>query len=943
MSMTQATDDVYYLYVGNGWSGPFRLEQIKMFMRDKQIAPETFAYEPQQQMQLTVGQLLSAPAEALTGSFQNPSAPAETSKTASTGGRSASGRQKKQASGRQKVGTRGRRKDDEVIDLDAAQTRGRRNDDDIIDLDQEKTQTNKILDEDSFDLDAPKADSKTASRSKSQADEDSFDLDAATVDSRDDAPLTIEVDEPVGRAPDQRVSTQYAPQPGGENALEVVLSELESLRKAYNSLMEHSIKDREEGLRRVHIAQLAIGEVLDERKADIAEIRSLVAEIDDVASDLAKQHHDQALSTRIVRLRDSLHHSDVTKMVEYAEAVLRRIVEQTTQADEAKKTDDPFSAFESGAPEAPSHGLVVATARVELADKQNQLKLLKRTYDELQESRVAEQHQAREQLLKAMALLEAEKSSHEQDMAGMRSLAAEVYRLACELDPETVSETLSAQIISLWDELGNPTPTRIANVAGEVLIGLVKGLNKKVEKQTSALTAMHKGVPQQKQTSEVSALRKQVQELGSLRAEMLQTRTDLSMMRQREEALQEEKARLQGLLEEQRQISEKAQQAAKAREQRLRSTVCALEVTKELHQEVMRDLQTQLAGAQSRFEEMERELRDVRGTISVKKAASDVGQDIQEEMRRLVDMRAMLDARKEELSADLKTAEAELQRLGDGAQDEDPSIAEALAQKVNQLRRTYEQTQKRLDQQEERAQALQQQLDASRQEAGELRGRSDQLNTELESARTSLALSKKSVDELSLAYKRLESERESLLNELEKKKGTHVLGRSGVADETDAAKSFGEGADVLAQLSEITVRADNLDAELSRERRRVLDLTAAQTALHARVTELTQDRDQLRSALDRLTADRLADQQHHATAIAQATQNGLVAETRLAESRTRIEELEKRLRGSGPQPALSAADEAAARELAELRQSHVVASAKLDEARTAVSAAQAEA
>jgi hypothetical protein len=73
--MTQATDDVFYLYVGNGWSGPFRLEQIRLFVKEKQIASDTFAFEPQQQMQLTVAQLLADPAEAATGSYQSPTAP----------------------------------------------------------------------------------------------------------------------------------------------------------------------------------------------------------------------------------------------------------------------------------------------------------------------------------------------------------------------------------------------------------------------------------------------------------------------------------------------------------------------------------------------------------------------------------------------------------------------------------------------------------------------------------------------------------------------------------------------------------------------------------------------------------------------------------------------------------------------------------------------------
>ena len=921
MAMTQATDDVYYLYVSNGWSGPFRLEQIKLFVRDQQISAETYAFEPQQQMQLTVGQLLAPQGEARTASFQNPSAPPRKPTTRRSVSRAAASSPSSQAmansptpvmdnSGKSaqvvaqpmRVAPAARATTPapavSAVNSAAARTSGagaakaRAKDPDTFDLDApnlpngngpRSSHRSRVIDEDTFDLEP------------GPQDDDSIDLDQheAGTDRDEKAPLAVVIDTPLQKAGEQRLQQPYQPQPGSQEALELVLGELESLRKAYHSLMENSIKDREEAQQRIHRAHLSINEVLEERKADIAEVRSLIAEVDQVASELADRHHDQALSTRIVRLRDSLRTTDVSRMVEFAESVLRRIVEQAKPLHAPPVTggesEDPFAHFEDGhaaAPDPPSGNTIAKTARIELDGVKNQVATLKKAHDELQQSFALAQQDAREKLLQATALLEAERSSHDQDIAEVRSLAAEIYRLACELNADQVDAALGERIVRLWDQLGNADPVAIGPAAEEVLLKLVATLRERHRASGENTPAFGAGVVAEEKRGPGDATRRQAQiaELGAVRAELLEARSDLALMRQREAALQEEKARLQHLLEEQKLISEKAQQAAKAREQRLRSTVCALEVTKELHQEVMRDLQVQLSAAQSRVEEMEQELRTVRGGLD---SAGGVRghEDLQGEMRRLVEMRAMLDARRQELSTDLRNAEAELQRITAPGAPEDESLAEILAAKINHLRLLQEQTQKRLSDEEVRAQSMQRELETSRREAKELRGRSDSLSSELESARTNLNSARKRVEELHLAQQRLEAERESLQGELAQRKGTDTFGRP------DGAPAV----DLQSELAAATVRADTLEHDLARERRKSQELNEAQTALQERLGEISRDRDRLRVEHERALSDQAAEQAAQANAIASATQAAIEAEMRQGAALATIRDLEQQV------------------------------------------------
>lgn len=900
--MTQATDDVYYLYVGNGWSGPFRIDQIRVFVKDKQISPDTYAFEPQQQMQLTVSQLLADPNDAPTGAFQSASAPKSDSSQ-----KLDQYDAKRTVVGDAQTAANRKQAEDDVIDLDAVSTSStkRRQDDDVIDLDAVATSSQR----------APKS---------RRDDDEIIDLDRGT--SRNDK-LSVEIDEPKGRPADSTLSKKApatrSEKAGASEALEVVLGELENLRRAYNALMENSMKDREDSQGKVHVAHLAINEVLEERKSDIAEIRSLVAEIDQVATDLAKRHRDPTLSTRIIRLRDSLHDADVAQMVQGAEAVLRRIVEQfdrAYRADKEKGEEHPFP-DDSGAQR------VAAIA----GDAELKLGELRSAYDDLQSRLTAETEAARERLLTATAQLEAARQAQQHDSTELRALAHEIYRLACDLDPHWLPRETYDRVQKLYEELTKPDapPAAMAPDAGRVLVGVVKALKERAELAPIA--------------GATGAHGRQAKELGAMRAELLQTRTDLTLMRQREQALQEEKARLQQLLDEQKQISEKAQQAAKAREQRLRSTVCALEVTKELHQDVMRDLQVQLASAQGKVEDMEQQLRSVRGELTSRREKSRGADDVHAEMRRVVEMRAMLDARKEELSADLQSTEAELKRVG----DQDESLSEMLAEKVNAIRKTYETTLKRLEDQESKAQSLAAELEASRQEAGELRGRSDGLNAELENARANLSAAKKRVDELNLAYQRLDTERESLQQELTQRNSTRFFrGDDALAPELKADEIAADQAqtDVDTRLIQAQRQAQSLEAEAARERRRADDLAAEHQALAGRVAELGADRDHLRAEFERLSQLHTDDQLRLSQAVATATQAAIEAESRQRAATARIAELERQ----SPAPAADtdtarAEVERLQEELAEARRGNQAAVALLNDAKAAVAAAQAEA
>jgi chromosome segregation ATPase len=883
--MTQATDDVYYLYVGTGWSGPFRVEQIRLFVKEKQIAPDTYAFEPQQQMQLTVAQLLADPSEADTGSYQNPTAPpaGRTTTSIPSKGESQDARRTllKQA---QNVSTGANSADADVIDLDAvgtSATRARQDDSDVIDLDKVGT---------------------SGSGAGKQDDSDVIDLDAMATSRTGKNTLKIEIDEPRGRPAESTVHSRAQ----SSEALEVVLGELETLRKAYNALMEDSIKDHEDAQQKVHVAHLAINEVLEERKSDVAEIRSLVAEIDEVATDLAKKHHDSTLSTRIVRLRDSLQESDVAQMVQFAEAVLRRIVEQydsrSTRAGAAAGEENPFASFDA-----------VSATRGGTEAAKRELAAALEAQRELRERLAREQDAARERLLSATTMLEAERTLRSQDQGELRALVTEIYRLACEIDPQWMSRQLYGRVQELWKLLAVPdqgTPaSAMAPVADQVLQGMLQTLTERaLNAPDVSIEGAHEGGTQRRLAAE------RAQELSTVRAELLQSRTDLSLLRQRSQSLEEEKARVQRLLDDQKLVAEKAQHAAKAREQRLRSTVTALEVTKELHQEVMRDLQTQLGAAQAKVEAMELDLRDVRGQLTARRERRESGDDLQAEMRRVVEMRAMLDARKEELSADLKSTQAELDRVKSAAEG-DQELAEALAAKVTHLRHTYEQTLARLTDQEGKAQTLTQALDESRREAGLLRGRSDDLSTELVEARSNLSSARKRVEELALAYERLENERQSLARELTTRRTTTTIYHAGAGDAAELQPPQDEVHDeaaLNARLSEQQLLRSTAETELAREKRRAEDLGGQLHALQSRITELTLDRDHLKLEHDRLLESQASEHHRLNAALATATQATIEAEGRQRHALARIAALESELAASAGEATAPAAHAAGA-------------------------------
>ncbi len=181
--------------------------------------------------------------------------------------------------------------------------------------------------------------------SAKQDDSDVIDLDAMATSRTGKNTLKIEIDEPRGRPAE---STLHSKAQSSE-ALEVVLGELETLRKAYNALMEDTIKDHEDAQQKVHVAHLAINEVLEERKSDVAEIRSLVAEIDQVAHRPRQEaSRPRRCPPASQRLRDSLQESDVAQMVQFAEggaAPHRRAVRQPLRARRRRGRGEPLRHF----------------------------------------------------------------------------------------------------------------------------------------------------------------------------------------------------------------------------------------------------------------------------------------------------------------------------------------------------------------------------------------------------------------------------------------------------------------------------------------------------------------------------------------------------------------------------------------------------------------------
>ena len=652
-----------------------------------------------------------------------------------------------------------------------------------------------------------------------------------------------------------------------------VVPDLRAFYIAYIALTEHSASDPRltaGNLRKAHQALIAS---FTAAVADSGALSRLVNDLDEVADYIANRQQIPQLWTMIGDLEKLDLAANGAEGVSIAKAVLAFLSARAELEEPASRSSNVLLDLDALADEDENDSVatrkILLSARHEVQSTKRDMDALHDAYTTLQDQHNQDLEKARKLLEKAEAARAEERHMARQTSAEVRNLAAEILRLASEPDVTgSDNAELIDQVAKLSEELRTADASTLTYLAEDVLVRLADHLRTLIAQPGS--------------------------DASPLRAELERVRVQLAEARNQVAVLTVERDALKQQYEQQCVAAERASERAKEREQRLRSTVTALEVTKELHQEVMTDLQGQLNDAQTRVEAMERDLTEVRGELKSNTGSIEArGKELQDEMARNVEMKAMLEVRSTELSASLHSAEAELEKARSG--DDDATLIEALAAKANHLRLTFETTCRRLQEQQEAAARLTTELEASRQEARELRGRSDELNTELIEARSSLTGARKRVEELNDAYRRLESERESLQSELESRKSTDTIHRQ-------VGEAGSDTASIERRLAETTRQSDSLSLQLSSERRKVLALADAQVQAQARVEELTAEREELRHKLEALQGEHTTHHARHTAAIAASTQAAIESEKRLKVAQRQLAELEDRLQATGAIP-----------------------------------------
>lgn len=609
--------------------------------------------------------------------------------------------------------------------------------------------------------------------------------------------------------------------------LDSAINSLSVLRKVCFAIGGTDGRERDDLLDDLKLAVDTIRAALHELRPSPAELRNFAVQIDRIASDIAARMSDRALTAHLTDMRDCVTHADPDEIVPAAEAVIAQIAHLARTAGD----ENPFEIIDDQAQDGSNTDLdAYESARFELKSLQTDLSSVKEAYGKLQETYAREQKQARRLILQLNEQLESEQKVHEGDNAELRALAAEIHDLASACGLGDTDPGVARDLVHLAEELQHTQPLSLVPVAESVLNRLFGSVGQNRDQVAS-----------------------QLHELTTVRAELLQLKTDMSMLRQREEQLQADKSRLQKQLDEERGAASRVDQNARAREAQLKSTIAALKVTKELHQEVMGDLQEQLRGAQVRVEGMEHELVSARDELKgTRRSFESREQHLTVELAELSRTRSELELRQKELSGNLQTAEAELALAKSNASqsDEDESLAEALAAKVNELRVTFEQTRQRLKDQEGNASALQQELQAARQEAADLRGRSDQMASELEGARTNLDSARRRMEELQRAAARLEAERSALQGELNERKGTDSF----TPGEADAGHLQSLVTGLESQVATAQERIHDLETALGLERERADALHHKHREAHSHHDDFSAERERLRGELAALHA-----------------------------------------------------------------------------------------
>jgi len=651
--------------------------------------------------------------------------------------------------------------------------------------------------------------------------------------------------------------------PQSSAAFDNVLPDLKAFYTAYLGLTEHTAAPQQ-ALKDLHGAHQALIQELDHRRSDVGALGRIINEIDEVADYLANRHQLSQLWQLISEMEKVDLKTHTEDGVNSARAVLASLCGRAeTQATVGESSNSSSVLLDLAGLEDEADSVVtrkfLLSARSEVASTKRDMEVLQQEIEQKQEEHAKDLASARKLLEKAEAARAEERHTTRQTAAEVRNLAAEIQRLASEPDIANGSDLeLAAEVVRLGEELKTADVSTLAYMAEDVLIRMVAELR--------TLAAGGSGG-----------------DVGPLRADLARARESLTQAQAQVANLTSERDALAQQYEQIRIAAEKASERAKEREHRLRSTVTALEVTKELHQEVMEDLKSQLQGAQGRVEQMERDLANVRGEMKDSTGTVEArGKAIQHEMQRMVEMKAMLEVRSNELSESLKTAEDELAKAQ--SSQGDSTLAEALAAKVTQLRATFETTTTRLREQEANAERLTRDLEASRREAEELRGRGDSLSNELGEARGSLSAAKHRLDELNQAYVRLEAERESLHTELLQRKNTDTIHKPAAVDEHQTDR-----------IERLERESTLLQRQLSAERRQGEQLAENRQQLENRITELATEREELRRKFEVLQNEHFNDHARHTAAIAVSTQAAIESERRLRELQSRVGDLEARL------------------------------------------------
>lgn len=651
--------------------------------------------------------------------------------------------------------------------------------------------------------------------------------------------------------------------PQSSESFDNVLPDLKAFYSAYLGLTEHAGEPKKL-LADLQGAHHLLIEELDRRRSDINTLSRVINEIDHVGDYLANRHQ----LPQLWQLLSEMEKIDLAVRpddgVFSARAVLAllagRAEVQANADDHGNSVLLDLAGLDDEADSVITRKILISAVRNEVASTKRDMDVLQQTYNELQEQHNKDIEDARKKVEKAESARREERLATNQTIAEVRNLAAEIQRLANKTDITGSNDPeLVRQVVHLGEELRTADASTLAYMAEDVLIRMVAHL------RNLATNAGGDSAP--------------------LRTELAHARESLTQAHAQVAQLTTERDHLRIQHEQSRLAAEKASERAKDREHRLRSTVTALEVTKELHQEVMEDLKVQLHTAQGRVEDMERNLASVRGEMKdTTETVEARGKALQNEMQRMVEMKTMLEVRSSELSTSLKSAEADLAKAQSSEMGQDAALAEALAAKVTQLRATYEITTNRLKDQESIAQRLTRDLEVSRQEALELRGRSDQLSSELGEARGSLSAARHRLEELHQAYARLDAERESLHTELHQRKFTDTIHK--IADGSEHPSE---------RISKLERDSALLERQLGAERRQAEQLAEARNTLEVRITEIAGERNELRQKLDTLQQEHLTEHTRHTAAIAKSTQAAIEAERRLRDLQNHIVELDARL------------------------------------------------